>query len=168
MKTVLWSLETGFSQWQPFNANYKELTAMMLVIDCPENTPSFRLWLLNKVILKGKITRNNFFSRILEICSIWPSLLVHTKWYCWIFNRALKWLPLHADEFLMNSEWLPLNMGGNLICCFSCCTLCAPLGWPWKIPSNRACHPGGHYWDYYLGALSLNQDSATHLKIGHL
>ena len=23
------------------------------------------------------------------------------------------------------------------------------------LPSNRAYHPGGHYWDYYLGALSL-------------
>ena len=28
-------------------------------------------------------------------------------------------------------------------------------------------HPGGHYWNYYPGALSLSQVTATHLKIGH-
>ena len=33
--------------------------------------------------------------------------------------------------------------------------------------SNRACHPGGHYWEHYPGALSLSQVNVTHLKIGH-
>ena len=32
---------------------------------------------------------------------------------------------------------------------------------------NRACHPGGLYWDYYPVALSLNQVTTTHLKIVH-
>ena len=32
---------------------------------------------------------------------------------------------------------------------------------------NRACHPGGLYWDYYPVALSLNQVTTTHLKIMH-
>ena len=34
--------------------------------------------------------------------------------------------------------------------------------------SNRACHPGGHCWDYYRDTISLSQATATHLKIGHL
>ena len=33
---------------------------------------------------------------------------------------------------------------------------------------KRVCHPGRHYWKYCIGALSLNQVTATHLKIGHL
>ena len=33
---------------------------------------------------------------------------------------------------------------------------------------NRACHPGGHYYDFYPGALPLSQINAIHLKIGHL
>ena len=33
-----------------------------------------------------------------------------------------------------------------------------------KMLSN-ACVPGGHYWDYYPGALSLSQDIVSHLKI---
>ena len=32
---------------------------------------------------------------------------------------------------------------------------------------NKACHPGGHNWDYYPGVLSLSQVIATHMKIGH-
>ena len=35
------------------------------------------------------------------------------------------------------------------------------------INSNRACHPFGHYWYYYSGALSLCQVSVINLKIGH-
>ena len=34
--------------------------------------------------------------------------------------------------------------------------------------SNRACHPGGHYKDYYPEALSLSQVTATHFQIRHL
>ena len=30
---------------------------------------------------------------------------------------------------------------------------------------NRACHPGGHRWDYYLGMRSTSQVTATHLKM---
>ena len=30
------------------------------------------------------------------------------------------------------------------------------------ISVNRVCHPGGHCWDYYLGALSLGQITAIH------
>ena len=30
---------------------------------------------------------------------------------------------------------------------------------------NKFCHPGGHYWDYYPGALSVSQVTAIHLKI---
>ena len=33
---------------------------------------------------------------------------------------------------------------------------------------NRACHPGGHCWDYYWNTISLRKVTATHLKIGHL
>ena len=33
--------------------------------------------------------------------------------------------------------------------------------------SDEACHPGGHYWNYYPGTLSCNQVSAFQLKIGH-
>ena len=33
---------------------------------------------------------------------------------------------------------------------------------------NRACRPGGHYWDFYPGALSVNQVTTAHLKIRHL
>ena len=32
---------------------------------------------------------------------------------------------------------------------------------------NKFCHPGGHYWDYYPGALCVSQVTATHLKIRH-
>ena len=32
---------------------------------------------------------------------------------------------------------------------------------------NMPCHPGGHYWNYYYGALSLSRVTATHLKIRH-
>ena len=32
---------------------------------------------------------------------------------------------------------------------------------------NRACHPGGHCWDYWSGALSISQVTARHLKIRH-
>ena len=32
---------------------------------------------------------------------------------------------------------------------------------------NRTCRPGGYYWDYYPGALSLIQVTVTHLKIRH-
>ena len=31
--------------------------------------------------------------------------------------------------------------------------------------NNRACHPGGHCWDYYPGALSLSQVMAMHFEI---
>ena len=38
----------------------------------------------------------------------------------------------------------------------------------WKLSiCNRACHPGGHNWNYCPGALSLSQVTATHFKIGH-
>ena len=33
--------------------------------------------------------------------------------------------------------------------------------------TSMACHPSDHYWDYYPGALSVSQVTATHLKIGH-
>ena len=33
--------------------------------------------------------------------------------------------------------------------------------------NNRACHPGGHYKDYYSDAISVNQVTATDLKIRH-
>ena len=36
-----------------------------------------------------------------------------------------------------------------------------PLLWP----INEASNPGGHYWDYYPGILSLSQVTAIHLKI---
>ena len=40
--------------------------------------------------------------------------------------------------------------------------------WKWSQEDiDRACHPGGHYCDYYPGALSLSEVTATHLKIGH-
>ena len=29
---------------------------------------------------------------------------------------------------------------------------------------NMGSHPGGHYWDYHPGALSLSQVTATHLE----
>ena len=29
------------------------------------------------------------------------------------------------------------------------------------------CHPGIHYCDYYPGALSFSDNTATHLKMGH-
>ena len=32
---------------------------------------------------------------------------------------------------------------------------------------NGGCYRGGHHWDYYRGALSLNQVTATHLMIRH-
>ena len=32
---------------------------------------------------------------------------------------------------------------------------------------NKAYHPGGHYWEYYPGALSWSQGTATHLKLRH-
>ena len=35
-------------------------------------------------------------------------------------------------------------------------------------PQNGASRPGGHYWGYYPGALSLNQVAATQFKIGHV
>ena len=28
---------------------------------------------------------------------------------------------------------------------------------------NGACHPGGHYWNYYAGTLSFTQTTTTHL-----
>ena len=33
--------------------------------------------------------------------------------------------------------------------------------------ATLACHPGGHYWSYYPGALSLNQVTVTHLESRH-
>ena len=30
--------------------------------------------------------------------------------------------------------------------------------------SNGACHPGGHYWDYYIGTHSFSQVTTTYLK----
>ena len=36
-----------------------------------------------------------------------------------------------------------------------------------NIYANRACHPSGHYWNYYPSALSASQNTATHLKMGH-
>ena len=35
------------------------------------------------------------------------------------------------------------------------------------LEDSKACHPGGHYWDYYPGTLSLSQVTAPHLKAGH-
>ena len=35
------------------------------------------------------------------------------------------------------------------------------------LGENRACHPGGHYWNYNPGAQSLSQVTAAHLKIRH-
>ena len=35
----------------------------------------------------------------------------------------------------------------------------------WLLQNNGACHSGGCYWDYYPGALSLSQVTATHLQI---
>ena len=35
----------------------------------------------------------------------------------------------------------------------------------WAGDANWDCHPCGHFWDYHLGALSLNQVTATQLKI---
>ena len=37
----------------------------------------------------------------------------------------------------------------------------------WLEMLNKEGHPGGHYWNYYPGALSLSQVTANHLKIGH-
>ena len=39
------------------------------------------------------------------------------------------------------------------------------LPWQHTGPLNRACHLGGHFWDYYPHALSLSQITATHLKV---
>ena len=36
-----------------------------------------------------------------------------------------------------------------------------------QIPGWEACHPGGHYWDYYTGILSLSEVNATYLKMGY-
>ena len=36
-----------------------------------------------------------------------------------------------------------------------------------EIFVNKACHPGGHYWDYYTGVLSWCQVSAIHWKMGY-
>ena len=33
---------------------------------------------------------------------------------------------------------------------------------------NGACHPGGHYWDYYPGTLSSIQVTAALLKVRHM
>ena len=41
-----------------------------------------------------------------------------------------------------------------------------PFCWN-KIRMIKACHPGGHYWCYYPGTLSLSQFTTTHSKIGH-
>ena len=43
------------------------------------------------------------------------------------------------------------------------CTLVLPL----TSHLNRAYHPGGQLWNYYPGAQSLSQVTATHLKIEH-
>ena len=32
---------------------------------------------------------------------------------------------------------------------------------------NRACHPGGQYWNYYPGDLSLSEVITIHFKIKH-
>ena len=37
---------------------------------------------------------------------------------------------------------------------------------PTATQENRAYHPGGHYWDYYPGALFSRQVIAIHLNIG--
>ena len=36
-----------------------------------------------------------------------------------------------------------------------------------QIMTYGMCHPSGHCWDYYPGALSLSQVSAVHSKIEH-
>ena len=36
------------------------------------------------------------------------------------------------------------------------------------VTHNRACHPGGGYWNYCLGALSLSQVTEILLKNGHM
>ena len=35
-----------------------------------------------------------------------------------------------------------------------------------EMELNRACHPGGHYWNYYPGAMPSSQVTATHVKMG--
>ena len=37
---------------------------------------------------------------------------------------------------------------------------------PQLIPhsSQQACHPGGHFWDYYIGTLPLFQITATGMQ----
>ena len=43
-----------------------------------------------------------------------------------------------------------------------------PLHLPWMLyAANRACCPGGHYWDYHTGTLSCSQFTASHLKNGY-
>ena len=46
--------------------------------------------------------------------------------------------------------------------------LCGSLPRDVLVYVNRDCHPGGHDWDCYPGALSLSQTTATRVKIGHL
>ena len=40
--------------------------------------------------------------------------------------------------------------------------------WLTVLMSNKACHPGGHYRDFYLGTQTLSQVTSFHFKIGWL
>ena len=55
----------------------------------------------------------------------------------------------------------PHMMGKPDIVCYNT----AHDGEPDIISYNMACHPGGHYWDYWAVTLSFSQVTATHLKI---
>ena len=100
------------------------------------------------------------------------NMIIHNTWH-WRteetrlakFAKDTPWLVLTASlsdifwvHFGENSPWWYL------------CMMWKVEHYIWVLPvtqsTNRACHTGSHYWDYYPGALSWYQVIETCLKIG--
>ena len=101
-----------------------------------------------------------------EICVFLKISNNYNWWQKWSSKSALiarfmgptgpRWAPCWSYE--------PCYLGGSSYLIRS--LLCLTMAWsqPQGDCQQRACHPGGHHWDYYTGALSLKSNQCISLE----
>ena len=83
--------------------------------------------------------------------------------------KLYQWCEVGLNEFFSSHIKLLMYFVYKWLEGNACMILCwLEICWCSRLNSSYwACHPGGHYWDYYPGALSSSQIIVIHLKIGH-
>ena len=94
-----------------------------------------------------------------NIKTVFPGVWIKIRqlWYCLIFIIGI---PKLVRWCLYRHLYIERALGARNPCHFLICCL-------WSVAIG-VCHPGGHNWCNYPGAISLIQINATYLKIRHL